>query len=359
MQFQYFPNESRIVDLFYFPNFVRLSESIYNKTEKENYEEFLTEDWVKTFQEVEKKLKPFESEIESFYFEEASFPSFLMKGSSPFGFESVEAYLDAVAQMEESKLKKSFLIKLYLMAEDVDTATTEEIAPYLEDLNAQMALIESLHATDETKWKIMGFIRKPQNTVKKWIELMEKIMPIFNSFYEERKAEADAFGTDFVKRLNETQGDALETITGGMLTKKVLSGGNILVSATQTLAIELNVTCEVPFLKVGMDIETFLEGIKSAKANALKERVMVFKNLGDNTRYEVVRLLASGVESAKEIAQMLGVSQATISYHMSNLVTSKILVLEKNESKFAYRVNFEHLETVYQAMLEDFGYKCH
>ena len=61
--------------------------------------------------------------------------------------------------------------------------------------------------------------------------------------------------------------------------------------------------------------------------------------------------------SAKEIAQMLGVSQATISYHISNLVTSKILVLDKNEGKFAYRVNFEHLESVYQAMREDFGIK--
>lgn len=357
MQFKYFRSESRIVDFCYFPEFVYLTDEVKNKVGKDNFEEYLFDNWIKTFQEIEVRLKPYVSEIEHFYFEEASFPSFIMKRIPPFGYESVESYLAAVAQMEESKLKESFLTKLYLMAQDVDTVTSEEIDPYLEDLNAQMALMEQVHATDETKWKIMGFIRKPQNTVKKWIELMEKIMPLFNAFYEERKAEVDAFGIDFVNRLNETGGDALESMTNGMLSKNILSGGNVLVSATQTLALEINVSCEVPFLKVGMDIEKFLEVVKSAKANALKERVMVFKNLGDNTRYEVVRLFASGVESAKEIAQILGVSQATISYHISNLVTSKILVLEKNEGKFAYRVNFQQLEDIFQSMLEDFGHE--
>ncbi len=84
--------------------------------------------------------------------------------------------------------------------------------------------------------------------------------------------------------------------------------------------------------------------MKEINENKTLERVQIFKNLGDKTRYEVLKLIAAGETSTKVIAKSLGVSSATVSYHLNNFLTSKVIRMDKSNNKFGYIVDYELLE---------------
>ena len=84
------------------------------------------------------------------------------------------------------------------------------------------------------------------------------------------------------------------------------------------------------------------------------QRVKVFKALGDKTRYDTIRLIASGVSSIKDIANKLDVSSATISYHINEFLTSSIISLNrKKDKKSIYDVDYQKLEDVLTELRND------
>lgn len=78
----------------------------------------------------------------------------------------------------------------------------------------------------------------------------------------------------------------------------------------------------------------------------------MFKTLGDETRYDVLRLIASGVTQTKSIASALNVSSATVTYHVNAFLTAGIIQTPKSK-KARYVVNYERLNAYWDKFLED------
>lgn len=100
-------------------------------------------------------------------------------------------------------------------------------------------------------------------------------------------------------------------------------------------------------------MEEAFKKMKQINENKTKEIVQIFKNLGDRTRYEVLKLIAQGETSTKDIANALGVSSATISYHINNFLTSKVIKLDKGNSGFKYVIDYELLKNIIKGFKED------
>ena len=67
---------------------------------------------------------------------------------------------------------------------------------------------------------------------------------------------------------------------------------------------------------------------------------------------------AKKLTSIKTIADELGVSSATISYHMNEFLTTGILYMSKeSKQKFDYRVDYDKLEEVFKDLKEDLNFK--
>jgi DNA-binding transcriptional ArsR family regulator len=357
MQFRFFTLESKIVDLLLFPTLVSFSERYESQLGSNNYIDLLPQEGLTFYKEIESALKPFEKEINLFYFdsfENYQFPELLLKHYSPFGYASISDYLAKIESLTEQELLCSFLSKIYLMASDKEKVEDEVIHALTTDISLQIDLIEQVDLSDEDKWKLAGILRQPKLMTAKWLSLIKSLESLFEGFYQQKKEQIEDLGARISDELNASNGESLLPMSNGLVNRTLLPNGNILISFIQGYAIRINTSSSTPYLSWGLDIESVLEGIKNAKEADLKERVLIFKNLGDKTRYEVVKLIAEGVASAKEIAQILGVSQATISYHINNLTSSKLLLLQKEDAKYTYKVNFEQLERAYRGMLEDF-----
>ncbi len=69
-----------------------------------------------------------------------------------------------------------------------------------------------------------------------------------------------------------------------------------------------------------------------------------FKTLADETRMNMVRLLAQGEYSAKELTSALSVRAPTLSHHMSRLRAVGFVRLRMEGKQHFYRLNHESLE---------------
>ena len=103
-------------------------------------------------------------------------------------------------------------------------------------------------------------------------------------------------------------------------------------------------------------MEEIFKSIKEKKENKLNDRIQIFKNLGDKTRYEVLKLIASGEYSNKKIAAALDVSGATISYHLNALFTAKIIRMEKNNNRIEYVIDKDLLMEAMEDLKRDLEY---
>ncbi|MCD4712651.1 MAG: ArsR family transcriptional regulator [Clostridiales bacterium] len=351
MRYEFFPVESRIVDLLFFPESIFFDKKYRKELESSPYMEYVPEEAMKEYEAYVEALKPYEADIQKFYFEDQSLPSLLSKSYAPFGYESAGDYLEFITSRSEEELLNCFLAKLKSLL--IGVRDTHENGDAM-GMDSHIELLEQIPLSDEERWKISKLLRHPKETTQEWIRLIKIIEPIFDAFYRVRESEVVKMGEKIIKQLTLTDGEAIFEMSNQMLSKELLPNGNILISVINNYILEFNLRSNVQYIRWGLDVEALMEKIRNAKESELKERVLLFKNLGDKTRYEVVRMIAQGVETAKEISEILGVSQATISYHIGNLTSSKLILLDKREGRYNYKVNFDYLESAYQKMLKDF-----
>ena len=79
-----------------------------------------------------------------------------------------------------------------------------------------------------------------------------------------------------------------------------------------------------------------------------------FKALGDPVRREILVMLKSGRLSAGEIASRFDMTQATVSYHLSQLKKAELITENKQKNYIYYELNASIFEEV-MLWLSQFG----
>lgn len=81
------------------------------------------------------------------------------------------------------------------------------------------------------------------------------------------------------------------------------------------------------------------------------EALNVLKALSDKSKLEIIKALKTSSLYGSQIADMLGLTNATVSYHMSTLATLDIVILEKDNNRVYYCLNHKKLKD-YFSLLE-------
>lgn len=81
----------------------------------------------------------------------------------------------------------------------------------------------------------------------------------------------------------------------------------------------------------------------------------VFKALSDDTRRKILKLLANGDMTAKEIAENFSISKPAISKHLDVLKEAKLVVSERTGMSVTYSLNASVLQTTLGTFLDFFN----
>lgn len=78
-----------------------------------------------------------------------------------------------------------------------------------------------------------------------------------------------------------------------------------------------------------------------------KNKSIIFKSLGDETRLKIVTMLLTSKElCACKILEEFNITQPTLSYHMKMLVTNKIVDAKKDGSWVIYSLNNDYIDFI-------------
>ncbi len=81
------------------------------------------------------------------------------------------------------------------------------------------------------------------------------------------------------------------------------------------------------------------------------ENVRLFKGLGDETRLRILKMLEPGELCVCEVTEVLGLSQPTVSKHLSILKDAGLILGRKDGRWCHYRLNTDTHDVVRQVIL--------
>lgn len=359
MRFKFYPKESKLYDFLNFPRLI-----FYNEEEeaKDILNELQMTDYKAFINDAENRLAPYKKEIEKFYFSDFfhryNFINLITRTYSIFGFENELEYLNMLLTLEDNEIVRAVVHSLITINEEhtyYSDDAVEEAERISSNKERLISYIKELPIEAATKWNLFLIVEEAKGYMKAYVDLMLKILPIFQSIYSVYEAEIIEYGERLTSFLNKEGPKALEDITFSILKADLIDSEetNILISLVYSYVISIMTSVKIRYLAWGLKMEEAIQQMKEINENKMNERIQVFKNLGDKTRYEVLKLIALGKSSTKEIANSLGVSSATISYHISNLLTSKIIKLDKIDNKHIHVVDYKFLEGIIKDFMED------
>lgn len=364
MKFKFYLNESRICDFIEFPRLLYYKNDYLEEIKDQNHEELVSDEYLSFITKAEERLKPYSHDIEKFYmkqcFDKYDFIGLITRVYTIFNYKSEKDYLNMLLTLSENEIQKSIACSILAFEQEASVFSEEIIKNAAEislNKNEMVSLIKNLSIDAAFKWNLFMIIEEPLKHMKMYVELMMNLLPVFAEIYSDFENEVCGYGRYLTDYLNTKGADGLDKVTFYTLDPKIFDDEetSILISAFFPYNIRF-VSGICKYIAWGTRIEEAFRKMKEISENKTIERVQIFKNLGDKTRYEVLRLISSGQTSTKAIAGALGVSSATISYHINSFITSKVVKMGKTDDKFSYVVDYKLLERTLEEFKEDLNF---
>ncbi len=357
MKFKFNKDVSRILDYLSFPS-IYFAKDKHKHLDDDMMAEVVKESYVDYIQKIKQLLSPYKEDIATFFpndlYTNHDYVNILTSAYPVYDYQNEHAYLEEVLAIDDETFKTK-MIHALVTIEDDDTDNNEDLP--LKESNA-MHYINSLNIEAANKWSLLMMIQDPKTYLKRFIALLQRVQSLFYSYYKEKEQAVETVGNRLAERFSEDTLKTFKSITYDSISYDFASNDacNLYISAIfpYTLKLATGNHCRVVW---GLDMEYAFQKTHEIKEDKLTERVKIFKALGDKTRYNVLKLIASGVTSIKDIANELDVSSATISYHVNEFLTSGIIKLNFEKSKKSgYKIDYDKLNEVIKALLEDLDF---
>ncbi|MFP4478622.1 MAG: hypothetical protein ACLFPM_04240 [Candidatus Izemoplasmatales bacterium] len=358
MKFEFKKEASKVLDYILFPGIY------YFLDEQKNFEDdlikIISEEYREFVEKSHSLLNDYKEDIKKYYnddiYSSYDFTNILVHGFPVYDYKNEHEYLKSLTDIDDLEFRKKIIKTLMTLDED-DKPTKDEDQEVFTESKA-LEYINELKIDSSNKWNLLMMIQNPKTYLKGFIGLLEKVQSIFYNYYEKHEKDVEALGFDLVNRLSKDTEKTFKEITHDSISYD-FTGSDICylyVSAVYPHSLRF-ITTNQSRIIWGMRMEESFNKLYEIREDKLTQRVKIFKALGDKTRYETLKLLASGISSIKDIAQTLDVSSATISYHVNEFLTSGILnlKLEKNK-KSGYKVDYNKLKEVIDEFIADLNF---
>jgi len=357
MKFEFKPNESRIYDYVLFPRIIYSDKEKHLKDDSID-KEIVSDDFLRLMAEIESKLKPYAAEIEKYYAESVytshDFQSLVLIAFPVPGYQDENRYLDQLAKVDAEVLKRKLTHAMIVAGEEEEVT---QVPDTVDDKEA-IAFIGNLKIDAATKWNLLTMIQEPKQFLDGFIRLLTAIKPLFDSYYlDQVQAMAEA-GKRITAYLDQDPENHFQELAGNSVNMNVIEGEecDFYVSYFFPYSLRIITKFQKDALVWGYLLAEAFKKINQLNEDLLNQRVKVFKVLGDKTRYETLKLIAKGNLAFKDIASELGVSAATISYHVNEFLTSGVITYNKESKKSGYLVSYDKLDKILEDFRKDLGF---
>ncbi|TDO94424.1 DNA-binding transcriptional ArsR family regulator [Halanaerobium saccharolyticum] len=292
--------------------------------------------WV---EEKQKKIPKTKRNLIAKYFNEESYFGLCLVSEIPYlELTNIEEYLNYLKTKEAADFIKRFTQSGYgpASSEKVDLDKVKNLIN--NEKRAAKFVNDKINLASDQKWNLLHFYFNPEEMKSEFIDLLEW-------YYEEVFKEDLDWINNKLKKINDTYEENLNRY-----------GENYLENILEKL-IDEPLNAEENYIAFSYFYETsLLNSISDSGDNfymigfrfpeifaADKEGILgsleIFKALADETRLNIISLLAEKTMYGNEIAEKLNLTNATISHHVSKLLMNNIINAHKEDNKLYFQLN--------------------
>ncbi|RCW53327.1 regulatory ArsR family protein [Halanaerobium sp. ST460_2HS_T2] len=282
--------------------------------------------------------------ITKYFNEESYFGLCLISEIPVLEIDKMEDYLSYLREKEASDFLYRFTQSGYGPApsEKIDLAKVKSLIK--NEKQAAKFVNEKLNFSSAQKWNLLQFYFEPEAMKNEFIELLEWYYKnIFSSDLEWIKNKLEKINDNYQENIKRYGKKYLENILSKLIDNPLSGEQNHIAFSYfyETRILNSSLENGDSFYLIGF---RFPE-IFAADEEGLLGSLEIFKALADETRLNIIALLAEKTMYGNELAEKLNLSNATISHHVSKLIMNNIIQAQKKENKLYFKLNKNKFKT--------------
>lgn len=357
MNYKFYPESSRIAEFVYFPTL-----AFYEKSEKAFgalFPEILNPASMDRWDRIAEDLSGVKDQYDQFQISGFSFFFGLMFHMDLRQFRTEEDYLRQVRSLGRDDLT-AYLTEFLDNNLDISLPAFERSERYISEA---FRVLSTSSLDNSDKWKLLAILEDIEGMRDRYADFMESIIDRFARYYGEVEYAVAAYARQLEKQLTEQDIAPLEAMLSQYLVTEsfnALRNSNTIhfwFLGIQDYSFTIRPKDNETHLILGINVLDYYFKLSQFELKSKEERITVFKNLSDKTRYEVLKLIAHGDSSTKVLAEKLGVTSAAISYHLKQLGNDRLIQFDANRRKNGYRISETRMKEAIAGLLEDLNIK--
>ncbi|EQB90382.1 DNA-binding transcriptional ArsR family regulator [Clostridium punense] len=254
---------------------------------------------------------------------------------------SIDRYVNLIENMSNYSLRIMLVKTLIDNKLKNDDKHIEVIASSEENI---LDFIKKLDISKSSKWDLYCFLDGIEKYKGEFINLIKDYVPTFNKLFNKQKAVINKVNNTMINGINSNGIDFVKEYTNNFISLNGFKRIYITNSYFDSYLIyfTLRNNTEDCYLVIG---PYYKEVVK--QNDYMETYLKILKNLSEKTRFGIMKYILGEERYGQEIADKFNISNASVSYHMNNLLILNLVKISKKDNKVFYKFNKEKiLETI-------------
>ncbi|WP_058486462.1 ArsR/SmtB family transcription factor [Defluviitalea phaphyphila] len=303
-----------------------------------------------------------EEKLKLYYGNEFGLAKIFLSDRELWEYKELDKCLKYIKQLDNHLLRLKLIKELISKTskENNRAEVDEKVNNILESEQESLSLIKSLEYDSGLKWELFSFLQEPEKYRDEYISFMEELIPKFLKHYQAKEKVVDEFNKYIEKKNSTNDGKYFRNILRKFMRFDKYDEIYITTSYLDYYSIAFNVLESSVYVYIGIDYEEALAQYEGSEGDKLKKYINIFKNFSDITRFQILKLIAEDKDySSKDIAEKLGISGATVSYHMNNLFSAELVSMNRKRGKNIYSINKDVMKEGIDFLIREFNLNDH
>lgn len=269
------------------------------------------------------------------YFSRDIEPHTIFTISSIWDYPNITDYLDYLLTLEEIKVRDLIInslnrsLKLGL--------TNDNIRKIIKNTFSLLNYLKTLEIENFLKWEIFCLISDPNEYIGNFREFVICYLDTYKELENTRNSLLEGYNSYLKRNISEL---GIEFIKKEIMNRYNLDNYEeyyITTSINTSLLIKISPDQKKCYITIGPLNNEVIKNMHLE--NRLKNSLLMVKNIVEDTRFEIIKLLSNKDYYSQELAEILKLSKATVSHHMSYLMSLNIVTIRKDGQKLYYSLN--------------------
>ena len=305
---------------------------------------------VEEMRQMSVPLESYKDNILYFYKDDA-LRMFFVNVKNVLRYHSFDEYAKVLHSMDEGQIKQQLMTTIVKQDEE-EASVEDKVVELFGNQFAFLDFLKNLPIDDTVRWNYFTIMSQPKKFVEDFISLHQTLKPIFEKVYAEYLPILEKSYQEFETTIQEHPTILAEAFSGTKVIEEI-DWASDEISVIPTLLLSDFYFQDSEILILGAKSLEVIQRVIQTRLDKQQERINVFKNLGDKTRYQIFCEIAKGTKSVKKIAEQLGITSATVSYHINELVLSNLVVQGWNKKDCTQAIHTELITEVMNGLMED------